>query len=378
MKVGLTASPKLLLGFAISAALFGATADALAVTGCACSFANVAVVSAKQAWAAPGGANLTARWNGRRWVSVRVPRSAGSRATYLHGVSGTSPGDVWTVGTVFYLGPGGGTFRPAIFHWVGRRWTRVTAPDPTGRATSSGSCVACARTELFGVDAVSPSDAWAVGAYRKPTPVPGPSPRSFGVPQLFILHWDGHTWSQAAHNLPGAGLTAVSEAFSTDVWAVGEAGNGQNRTVTVHWDGSSWTRVSSPNPAGVGNRTVNELHSVAAISPTDAWAVGQYQHCVCRSTSKTMLLHWNGSAWTRVHSPNPGGPSNLNDLYGVVAASATDVWAVGDYWRHRERFPLVLHWDGSRWSRLRPPFRALGHNAFAHALLNASGPSGSP
>jgi hypothetical protein len=47
----------------------------------------------------------------------------------------------------------------------------------------------------------------------------------------------------------------------------------------------------------------------------------------------TLTLHWNGSTWSVIPSPNPGGTNqgDQNVLYGVAALSAHDVQAVGYY-----------------------------------------------
>lgn len=39
---------------------------------------------------------------------------------------------------------------------------------------------------------------------------------------------------------------------ASDCWAVGEYGtfSGQHRTFAAHWDGSTWSQVSTPNPGG--------------------------------------------------------------------------------------------------------------------------------
>jgi hypothetical protein len=39
------------------------------------------------------------------------------------------------------------------------------------------------------------------------------------------------------------------------------------------------------------------LSAVDATSATNAWAVGTY------GTFKTLILHWDGTAWTQVPSP---------------------------------------------------------------------------
>jgi hypothetical protein len=42
------------------------------------------------------------------------------------------------------------------------------------------------------------------------------------------------------------------------------------------------------------------LSAVDATSATDAWAVGGYSS---GSASGTLILHWDGTAWTQVPSP---------------------------------------------------------------------------
>jgi hypothetical protein len=56
--------------------------------------------------------------------------------------------------------------------------------------------------------------------------------------------------------------------------------------------------------------------------------VGYYDH---GTVDRTLIEHWNGTAWTVQQSPNPGGSSHYDDLHGVAAISAGDAWAVGSY-----------------------------------------------
>src|SRR5687767_6531273 len=67
-------------------------------------------------------------------------------------------------------------------------------------------------------------------------------------------------------------LNAVSGTSANDVWAVGVSHDGTppSRTLIEHWDGAQWSIVPSPSP----DNQLNELRGVAAISATDAWAVG--------------------------------------------------------------------------------------------------------
>jgi hypothetical protein len=76
------------------------------------------------------------------------------------------------------------------------------------------------------------------------------------------------------------------------------------------------------------------------VSANDIWAVGLiYQGTIAR----TLIEHWNGTAWSIVPSPNVGTESTY--LFKVSAVSANDVWAIGT---HNGR-SLALHWDGTQW-----------------------------
>src|SRR5262249_40913237 len=63
---------------------------------------------------------------------------------------------------------------------------------------------------------------------------------------------------------------------------------------------AGWTVVPTPSPGSVSNI----LNGVAATSSTNAWAVGGHAD---RTTGRTLIEHWNGTAWTQVPSPSPGG-----------------------------------------------------------------------
>src|SRR5205085_1423497 len=87
----------------------------------------------------------------------------------------------------------------------------------------------------------------------------------------------GGSWTVV--NSPSPGLLdnilyGVDALTSKDVWAVGSAyGNdGREGTLTEHWDGSAWSIVASPTAAGNGD---NHLYSISALASNDVWAVGQ-------------------------------------------------------------------------------------------------------
>jgi hypothetical protein len=145
-------------------------------------------------------------------------------------------------------------------------------------------------------------------------------------------------------------LVAVDALAGNDAWAVGYyIGNeGLYETLSAHWNGSAWTLVETPN---MGQETGDWLYGVAAVSPSEAWAVGYTAGPWDTYTSTTLIEHWTGSAWSVVSSPNPSNDPiyGANQLYDVRAFAPNDVWAVGWYWTTIGSAPLVVRWDGRRW-----------------------------
>jgi hypothetical protein len=154
------------------------------------------------------------------------------------------------------------------------------------------------------------------------------------------------------HGNLASALLGVSAVSATDIWGVGEYNPGVpptatgRRTLTEHWNGQTWTIVPSPN-ATFPNVSASHLTSVDAVTTNNVWAVG-YGEDFSSSKSETLILHWNGTTWITVASPNPGGAANPNQLYAVGGVAASDVWAVGAA-GYPER-ALTLHWNGSSWA----------------------------
>ena len=137
------------------------------------------------------------------------------------------------------------------------------------------------------------------------------------------------------------GVAALSPC---DVWAVGDYRNGGSLRLTMaeHWNGTSWKLVHTPSP-GNGSNTLN---AVTAVAHGNVWAVGQ-------ADGNSLILHWNGRKWARVSSPSPGA---FSGLVGVAAVSATGVWAVGGTGpTDAVEQTLILHSNGRKWARFTSP-----------------------
>ncbi|HEU5386179.1 MAG TPA: hypothetical protein VFV73_09790 [Streptosporangiaceae bacterium] len=171
-----------------------------------------------------------------------------------------------------------------------------------------------------------------------------------------IEHWTGgSTWTVVPSPNPGAGgnfLTSINGISATDIWAVGSdfnADGSAEQSLILHWNGTAWTQTPSPNPG-----KFIQLNAVHAISADDAWAVGTFSD---GNAFQTLTLHWDGTSWTQKSSPNPAPGAN-GQLTGVTATSGGDVWAVGDFVSNTQVSTvstLIMHWDGTSWKQADSP-----------------------
>lgn len=220
---------------------------------------------------------------------------------------------------------------PDVVPPVSGNWQKAISPNVSG-ATAINN-------ELLGITAISANDVWTVGWAQDPQ---GPQ----YVKRTLIEHFDGSTWnivqSPNPQNDINSVLHSVSGKAANDVWAVGASHNGRlpSRTLIEHWDGTQWSIVSSPSP----DTQFNELRGVAAVSANDVWAVGYRGGTKTETPIETLILHWDGARWSQVPSPNISG--GANQLFGVTAIAANDIWAVG----FAGGAPLAMRWNGSVWS----------------------------
>jgi hypothetical protein len=163
--------------------------------------------------------------------------------------------------------------------------------------------------------------------------------------------WDGSAWSiVTSPNATGSNnyLESVSCVSASDCVAVGYTNTGSGtETLVMVWDGSAWSIVTSPN-AGTSN---DRLYSVSCVSATECVAVGYAD--IGDNVYETLVMVWNGSAWSIVTSPNAG---TIDDsLYSVSCVSATECVAVGSTWTGSANETLVMVWDGNAWSIVTSP-----------------------
>ncbi|MHB8895624.1 MAG: IPT/TIG domain-containing protein [Candidatus Geothermincolia bacterium] len=236
---------------------------------------DISAVDSSSAWAVGGHtdlgpappATITTVGVITRTTNGGTNWSSTATSSELHGVSATSPSNVWAVG----LSRAGVSMSPVILHSTdGINWN----PEDPGSDQS-----------LWGVCAVDGNNAWAVGQAGT------------------IIHTanGGASWQEqtSGTSQPLNGVTAVSPS---EAWVVGDNGVILHTTDGgLHWD---------PQTSNV----TKELYRISAASPRDLWAVG-YQDTSVHTTD-------GGATWT----PYLGSIQYFNS---VSAVETGDAWGVG-------------------------------------------------
>lgn len=253
----------------------------------------------------------------------------------LSSVSVLSPKAAWAVGGNYGES---GPVTSLIEAWDGTAWQIVANPG----------------TDLLaGVAAVSQNDVWAVGSVSTYQ----------AKPVTLIEHWNGTQWSIVSSPDPGASsntLSGVVALAANDVWAVGSysASSSTSQPLIERWNGASWQVIASPNPNGA---TASSFAAVARIPGTShLWATGSARYGPAPSGGigyfQPLIERWDGTAWRIVTAPTLPSGSLAGELRGVVALSATDAWAVGDYTASNHTIrTLIAHWDGTSWQAVSSP-----------------------
>jgi hypothetical protein len=252
------------------------------------------------------------------------PRLPSADPGGLHGVLAVSPDETWAVGDVVVKGRA----RALVVRWTEDfRFATLPAVSPE------------LDVRLNALDRAG-DHVWAVG--RVADGSGGGRPRIERYPRLPDAPGVAVDGPEVAGD---SALHGVAMLSATEGWAVGGsgpgAGTGFTRTLIARWDGRTWTTVPSPNPGTLANR----LDAVAARATDDVWAVGHSSSAAGRS--EALVLHWDGTAWTRLPIPDLAGAGNR--LLGLAPTGPDSLWVVGTATTAGKASGIVLHWNGSTW-----------------------------
>jgi hypothetical protein len=257
---------------------------------------DVDAVSANEAWAvgrSGRGGTLVARWNGSVWAPQSTPTDNASGQ--LSGIAAAGS-TVWAVGQA--VEPGSSyNLRALVLQRAGGTWRVASVPRVLGNEF------------LEGVDATGPTDAWAVGW--------GGADITSATVSPIALRWNGTSWrSQPPPTTASTTLHAVDALTPTNGWAAGQTLSGfYYQPYVAQFNGTSWRRVATPT-LGDGGR----LTDIVALSPSNIVAIGT------TGTSRLpLVLHWNGSSWTRETASIP-----IVTLAAAAAVGPNTFWVVGN------------------------------------------------
>jgi hypothetical protein len=234
--------------------------------------------------------------------------------------------------------PGGETAWQRTGH-TGAAWKKVPFPGKTNE-------------EVAYAAASSPTNVWAFGN------------------NLFngsrVLRWTGSKF--AVVKTFGGSITAASVLGPKDVWVYGlPAGGGVPVIGVWHYNGRTWSRTGKNISGG------------SALNDHNVWAF-----------TTTSVEHWNGHTWTatpvsRLLPPRDSRGLNHPQVVGILALSASNVYAIGNGNRQDEGGPLVvLHFNGHKWSKLAatgqfgfgPDFQQFSSDGSGGLWLAMQGPAG--
>jgi hypothetical protein len=194
-----------------------------------------------------------------------------------------------------------------------------------------------AGVALRGLDVVSPTEVWVAG---------------YSGSAATVAQWKNGTWTTRYTQASTGRHLTVFEAIAVDgsgkVWAVGwdrdyDAPGRPVSSLVVHFNGTSWTRETTPNPA---NR--NTLMDVA-LANGEVFAVGVAQDTSGGGiTPRSLMLRRQSTGWSSLTVPQ-GEAGSQDQLLSVAAVSSTSVWSVGYYNSPSSGLyePLLVHWTGN-------------------------------
>ncbi len=285
---------------------------------------------------------LAEHWGGTSWSLVTVPQPTGEQAVF-HGVDDLGSDDAWAVGTSFSGGAGAtAAGLTLIEHWNGKAWSIVPSPNPAKGVTGDTDV-------LEAISGTGPDDIWAAGWDDN---------EETGTIALLFEHWNGTAWIAVTSPTPDGsfqfalGVTAIS---SDDVWAVGLNDNAVSGTLAVNWNGTDWSIKSTPG-IEAGRESQNELTGVSGTGPDDVWASGFVDNVNDQNLRDPYVLHWNGKRWALTKVPNPNSNEEGSLLNSIQALSPTDAWAVGQTQENNGAIlSLTEQYNGSSWAVARSP-----------------------
>lgn len=318
--------------------------------------------------------------------------------SYLQDISMVSATDGWAVGAINNPSEGTATPKTLIAHLHNCQWTPVS---------DAGASIASAQ--LTQVAMVSSTEGWAVGSTLKLfdniSQANGAITHQWMYDKLIVLHYTNGQWQQVS--VPGntsGQPQALHMTSSNDGWLLVDNGKSHTDPYTayyaytlLHYQSGAWSVVPMPfkTPTMIlsglvatsfdvwldgydglggiiayyqggqwhtwGGSIVGKLspalYAIGMTSDSDVWAIGSnYSHDASGDHTEALVLHYEGSQWTRAVLPDLH--AQQSSLMRISVLAPDDVWACGDMdasyiqANRPPQGPLALHYIGGKWQEV--------------------------
>jgi hypothetical protein len=160
-----------------------------------------------------------------------------------------------------------------------------------------------------------------------------------------------------------AWLTGVSALSATDAWAVGAFEHARGDAPLVeHWDGLTWEQQRAESDSAGDS---DDPAGVAAGSAAYVWMAGTFSS----QYTWPFAEHLSGDRWIEDGTPTPGAEAGESWLNGVAAASQNVAWAVGaDVLGSGRQENLILEGLGDDWEQVAAPTGTASHGSTVSQL----------
>ena len=227
------------------------------------------------------------------------------------------------------VGLSGGCCNLQVSHWNGTKWETIASPPGVGGDWTN---------QVLGASVAAISGGRAMVLVES-------TDEELGNEWVNAYEWRGRSWS-AAHGFADLPADAIASG-PDDVWGFDGTAPGAE-----HYNGTSWSAVSTPV-------LVSQASGDAAAGD---WITGT----VVAQPTQVELLHWSNGAWRNAVLPKITVPAGDRLFPGAVdAATGSDIWlTVGVGPASGPKTSVLLHWNGKAWSKAAVP-SGVGRGALA-------------
>ena len=329
----------------------------------------------QEAWAV-GNNGTIVKWDGNNWTKVNP--SPTTNVT-LNNVGMLNYGDGWIVGN-----KASGTTNATIYRFQSGTWNKINNT---------------VNKSLYGVSAVSSTEAWAVGE------------------RGIIAKWNGTSWSVLPNSTNPINNTTIKlnsvSVIDTNGNGVGDFGyavgdrDSSNKGVVMYYNGTSWSNVTSSVSAPWSwwyNPYPYDLNEVTLLSNSQGTIVGDNLVTFTLSGPNNWVYNYLGGWWWwhggnmygidqvdndgngtidyrfavgngKYYSWQPNHWSAVDSAYGTLYGAAifgqNDVWAVGAPYYTGGKTYCIFHWDGRNWVAVQVTGVNQQLNAISKSVINS-------